>query len=68
MRTLTPRAEALLVRLADASEVAARIFLTQWDEIRGRWEEEDWFDRIVHHTRFLEANTWDGIRWHGKED
>lgn len=63
MQVLTPLATKQLTRLADLNEGVASIFLTQWDEATSRYAQDDWFDRIEAHCRFLETHEWDGLKW-----
>lgn len=56
----------LLARLMDLSPEAAVIFYQQWQEARGSWERDSWYDRIQAHIKFLESHEFDGLRWHLK--
>lgn len=51
--------------LAEFSEEVASIFVSQWFEVRGPWQLEDWNDRVRATLSFYEQNVWneEAQRW-----
>ena len=44
--------------LSQMPPVARDHFSRQWDEIRGTWEAEDWYDRAEATLRFYSTHKW----------